>query len=150
VQNPKVLLTILGKMAQKPEVTFDKLFQKLYNVDLWVTAYECIAANPGNMTPGMDGETVDGMGMALIHEMIEQLKTSRYRPTPVRREYIAKPTGGKRPLGIPSYRDKLLQTVVKLVLEAIYEPTFSNNSHGFRPARSCHTALIQVKKMNHM
>jgi group II intron reverse transcriptase/maturase len=135
-------------MAQKPEVTFDKLFQKLYNVDLWVTAYECIAANPGNMTPGVDGETIDGMGMALIHEMIEQLKTSRYRPTPVRREYIAKPTGGKRPLGIPSYRDKLLQTVVKLVLEAIYEPTFSNNSHGFRPARSCHTALIQVKKMN--
>jgi group II intron reverse transcriptase/maturase len=147
VQDPKVLLTILGKMAQKPEVTFDKLFQKLYNVDLWVMAYECIAANPGNMTPGVDGETIDGMGMRLINTLIEELRTSRYTPTPARREYVEKSSGGLRPLGIPSFRDKLLQTVVRFILEAIYEPIFSDNSHGFRPARSCHTALVQVKQM---
>ncbi len=147
MQDPNILLTILGKMALKPEVTFDKLFQKLYNVNLWVMAYECIAANPGNMTPGVDGKTIDGMGMELIYQMIEELKASRYTPTPAYRIYIEKPSGGMRPLGIPSYRDKLLQTVVRFILEAIYEPAFSNYSHGFRPERSCHTALTQVKHM---
>jgi group II intron reverse transcriptase/maturase len=134
-------------MAQKPRVKFDKLYQKLYNVELWLMAYERIAPKPGNMTPGADGSTVDGMGLELIKEMIIELKASRYKPNPVRRIYLPKPNGKMRPIGIPSFADKLLQTVVKLILEAIYEPTFSNASHGFRPGRSCHTALAQVKKM---
>ncbi len=100
------------------------------------------------MTAGADGKTVDGMGMEMIEGIIEDLKVSRYKPAPVRRVYIPKSNGGQRPLGIPRFADKLLQTVVKLILEAIYEPTFSDTSHGFRPKRSCHTALTQVKKMN--
>jgi len=147
VQDPNVLLTILGKMAEKPEVKFDKLYQKLYNVELWLMAYERIAPKPGNMTPGADGSTVDGMGKELIEGVIGELKASKYKPTPVRRVYLPKPNGKLRPIGIPTFRDKLLQTVVKLILEAIYEPTFSEASHGFRPGRSCHTALAQVKKM---
>jgi len=147
VQDPNVLLTTLSRMAQKPEVKFDKLFQKLYNTNLWLMAYESIAPIPGNMTKGTDDRTVDGMGMERICAVITDLKASRYRPTPVRRTYIKKVNGKMRPIGIPCFEDKLLQTVVKLILEAVYEPTFSDHSHGFRPGRSCHTALEQVKKM---
>jgi hypothetical protein len=88
VQQPNTLLAILSKMARKPEVQFDKLFQKLYNVELWLLAYQSIAPKPGNMTVGMDGNTIDGAGMKLIQEAIADLKASRYKPTPVRRVYI--------------------------------------------------------------
>jgi len=147
VQDPNIFLTILSSMAQKPEVKFDKLFQKLYNMELWVMAYESIAANPGNMTPGSDGKTIDGASLKMAEDLIAQLKSSTYTPTPVRREYVPKSNGGMRPIGIPSFEDKWLQTVVKFILEAIYEPTFSNHSHGFRPKRSCHTALQEVKQL---
>ncbi len=146
VQQPTILLAILSKMAQKPEVQFDKLYQKLYNVKLWLLAYQHIAPKPGNMTAGIDGETIDKAGLKLITEMIADLKASRYTPRPARRVYIPKTNGRLRPLGIPCFRDKLLETVLKLILEAIYEPTFSDHSHGFRPERSCHTALEQVKR----
>ena len=106
-------------MAQKPEVKFEKLFPKLYNVRLWVMAYEQIAPKPGNMTAGVDGSTVDGIGLKLITDTIADLKASRYKPKPVRRIYIEKANGKRRPIGIPSFTDKLLQTVVKLILEAI-------------------------------
>ncbi len=148
MQNPRKFLVILGKMAQQPTVQFDKLFQKLYNLELWMMAYEKIAPKPGNMTPGTDGKTIDGTGLKLIQEMIGELKTSTYVPKPTRRVYIPKANGKQRPLGIPSFRDKLLQTVVQFILEAIYEPIFSDASHGFRPERSCHTALEEVKRMN--
>src|SRR6266568_4064587 len=146
VQEPNALLTTLSTMALKPEVKFDKLFQKLYNYELWLLAYQRIAPNPGNMTPGVVGKTIDGAGLGLIQDAIADLKASRYKPIPVRRVYIPKPNGKQRPLGIPSFRDKLLGTVLKLILEAIYEPTFSEHSHGFRPERSCHTALAAVKR----
>ena len=87
------------------------------------------------------------MGQERIQAVIANLKVSRYIPTPVRRTYIKKANGKLRPIGIPSFEDKLLQTVVEFILEAIYEPTFSDSSHGFRPERSCHTALEQVKRM---
>ena len=147
MQDPNILLAILSKMATKPEVKFDKLFQKLYNTELWLMAYERIAPKPGNMTRGVDGHTIDGTGIERIEKMIELLKTSRYKPKPARRVFIPKANGQQRPLGIPSFEDKLLQTVVKLILEAIYEPTFADTSHGFRAGRSCHTALLQVKTM---
>ncbi len=145
VQQPTILLAILSKMAQKPGVQFDKLFQKLYNVNLWLLAYQQIAPKPGNMTAGVDGKTIDKAGFKLITDLIADLKASRYKPCPARRVYIPKATGKLRPLGIPSFRDKLLETVLKLILEAIYEPTFSRRAHGFRPERSCHTALEQIK-----
>jgi group II intron reverse transcriptase/maturase len=134
-------------MAQKPEVKFDKLFQKLYNTELWLMAYQSIAPKPGNMTAGVDGKTIDGIGLEMIENLVTDLKASSYKPTPVRRIYIPKANGKLRPIGIPSSKDKLLQTVVKFILEAIYEPTFSEASHGFRPERSCHTALANVKRM---
>src|SRR5258707_3583497 len=147
VQDPTVLLTILGRMATKPEVKFDTLFPKLYNTDLWLLAYQQIAAHPGNMTAGIDGTTIDGTGIERIQRVIEDLKASRYKPKPVRRVYIPKANGKQRPIGIPCFEDKLLQTVVRLILEALYEPTFSDKAHGARPQRSCHTALEQVKHM---
>src|SRR5262249_47687900 len=89
-----------------------------------------------------------GVGMRLINQLINDLKTSKYKPKPVRRVLIPKSNGKLRPLGVPCFQDKLLQTILKLILEAIYEPTFSNNSHGFRPNRSPHTALTQIKQTN--
>lgn len=135
-------------MGEKPEIKFDKLYTKLYNKNLWLYAYQQIYAKPGNMTPGTDGKTIDGMSEAKIDRIIEDLKASRYKPQPVRREYIPKRNGGKRPLGIPCWEDKLLQVVMKHILEAIYEPKFLDVSHGFRPNRSCHTALHSVTRMN--
>ena len=132
-------------MARKPAVQFDKLYPKLYNVELWLLAYQQLAPKPGNMTPGADGQTMDGAGLKLIAELIDELKTMSYTPKPARRVYLTKPNGKQRPIGIAGFRDKLVQTVVKLLLEAIYEPTFADSSHGFRPGRSCHTALQQVK-----
>jgi group II intron reverse transcriptase/maturase len=148
VQKPNALLTILSKMGQKPAVKFDKLFPKLYNIELWLLAYERLAPQPGNMTPGTDGKTIDGTGLTRIQAVIAELKASRYKPKPVRRVYIPKSNGQQRPIGIPSFEDKLLQMVVHLILTAIYEPTVSNASHGFRSQRSCHTALKAVKRMN--
>lgn len=141
------MLAILGKMTQKPDLKFDNLYSKLYNHELWILAYQSIAPKPGNMTPGNDGNTIDGMSLTLIDELIAELRTASYKPHPVRRVYIEKANGKLRPLGIPTFRDKLMQVVIKLILEAIYEPTFSTASHGFRPDRSCHTALLQVKKL---
>jgi retron-type reverse transcriptase len=146
VQQPNTLLARLSKMAQKPEVQFDKRFQKLYNIELWLLAYQSIAPKQGNMTAGADGKTIDGAGMKRILEAIADLKASKYKPIPARRVHIPKPNGKQRPLGIPGFREKLLGTVLKLILEAISEPTFSENSHGFRPGRSCHTALEAVKR----
>jgi hypothetical protein len=129
VQQPNTLFAILSKMAQKPEVRFEKLFQKLANKELWIIAYQSIAPKPGNMTAGVDGKTIDGINLKLIDDLIWDLKASRYKPHPVRRVYIPKANGSLRPLGIPCFRDKLLMTVIKLILEAIYEPLFSNQSH---------------------
>ena len=145
MQEPNTFLAILRTMAEKPEITFEKLFQKLYNIELWLLAYQSIAPKPGNMTAGVDGKTIDGAGLKLITDLIAELKASRYTPHPVRRTYVPKANGKQRPLGIPTFQEKLLQTVVKLILEAIYEPTFSEVSPGFRPQRSCHTALEQIK-----
>jgi group II intron reverse transcriptase/maturase len=135
-------------MTLKPQVKFDHLFSKLYNSELWLLAYQNIASKPGNLTAGVDGKTIDGAGMKLINNLIAELKASSYRPKPVRRVYIPKANSKLRPLGIPTFRDKLLMSVLKLILEAIYEPTFSEFSHGFRPNRSCHTALDKIKKMS--
>ncbi len=98
MQDPNTLLVILRTMAQKPEVTFDKLFQKLYNVDLWLLAYQGIAPKPGNMTAGVDGKTIDGAGLKLITELIADLKASRYTPHPVRRTYVANAGHSEYPL----------------------------------------------------
>lgn len=96
------------------------------------------------MTPSVSSETIDGFNLTKIEKFIESLRSENYQPKPVKRVYIPKNNGKKRPLGIPTFIDKLLQEVIHMVLEAIYEGEFSSSSHGFRPNRSCHTVLGDI------
>lgn len=138
---------IREKNQQNPEWINRDLYRQLYNPTLYVLAYERQKSKPGNMTPGTDGETLDGYSLEYIQKTIDLLKTEQYWPKPVRRIYIPKKAKGKfRPLGIPSPRDKVIQECIRLILEAIYESGFHENSHGFRPGRSCHTALESLRR----
>jgi len=109
------------------------------------TAYQNIYAAKGNMTAGVDGQTIDAMSQERIARLIEQLKGEQYHPYPARRAYIPKKNGKLRPLGVPSIDDKLVQGAARMILEAIYDDSFEDTSHGFRPGKSCHTALRQIQ-----
>jgi len=122
----------------------EDIYRQLFNRELYLRAYGRLYSNQGAMTSGTTAETVDGMSLAKIDTLIEAIRHERYRWTPVRRVYIPKTNGKKRPLGIPTWSDKLLQEVIRMILEAYYEPQFSDRSHGFRPGRGCHTALSDV------
>jgi len=122
------------------------LFRLLENPDLWLMAYANIYANAGATTPGIDTVTMDGFSAERVSNLVGLLKEKLYNPKPVRRVYIPKQNGKKRPLGLPSGDDKLVQEVTRIILERIYEPVFSQDSHGFRPKRSCHTALQQLQR----
>ena len=145
MRNPIDVLNSLKSKAGNEGYYYERLYRNLYNEEFYLLAYQNIYASEGNMTAGADGKTIDGMGMDRIRKLIEKVKEHSYQPNPARRTYIEKKNGKKRPLGIPSFDDKLVQEVVRLILESIYEPTFSNLSHGFRPNRSCHTALQQIQ-----
>ena len=119
-------------------------YRQLFNPQLYLLAYGRIYSNKGAMTPGPDAETADGMSMGKIERIIDALRHERYRFKPVKRLYIPKKDGKQRPLGLPSWSDKLVGEVVRLLLEAYYEPQFSDHSHGYRPGRGCHTALRDV------
>lgn len=147
MRNPTDVLNSLNKQSKDPTYRFQRLYRNLYNPEFYLLAYKNIYANEGSMTPGVDGETLDGMSSPRIERIIGALKDRSYSPNPARRTYIAKKNSKKqRPLGIPSGDDKLVQEVVRMILESIYEPTFSDQSHGFRPKRSCHTALEQLQR----
>jgi len=108
-------------------------------------AKERIAQNKGANTPGVDGQVMDDMTPAVIIQLSQELTSNSYQPQPVKRRYIPKRHGDKmRPLGIPAARDKIVQSGIALILNALYEPIFRNCSHGFRPERSPITALRQV------
>lgn len=124
--------------------TINGLFRLLENDFLWCEAYARIYANSGAVTRGINENTLDGFSYERVAHLKAQLRTGTYRPKPTRRTYIPKANGKRRPLGIPTGDDKLVQEVVRIVLERIYEPVFSDDSHGFRPARSTHTALQQI------
>lgn len=123
---------------------YTRLYRYLLREDIYYNAYQKLYSNKGASTKGIDNDTADGFGKKYVESLIEELSNNTYKPKPVRREYIKKSNGKMRPLGIPSFRDKLLQEVIRRFLEAIYEPVFSDFSHGFRPNRSCHTALKQT------
>ena len=146
MRSPQNVLESLSSKACNSNYQYQRLYRNLYNPEFYLTAYQKIQAKQGSMTAGTDGKTVDGMGMKRINALIAKLRDFRYQPSPARRTYIPKANGKKRPLGIPSFDDKLVQEVVRMILESIYEPTFLNTSHGFRPKRSCHTALQYVQK----
>jgi group II intron reverse transcriptase/maturase len=139
--------TVLGIIHErgKQGLPLEDVYRQLYNPNLYLLAYGRIYHNKGAMTPGATEETVDGMSRAKIEAIIDELRHERYRWTPVRRVYIEKKNSTKeRPLGIPTWSDKLTQEVLRLILEAYYEPQFSPTSHGFRPDRGCHTALREI------
>jgi group II intron reverse transcriptase/maturase len=142
--------TVLGIIRErgKQGLPLEDVYRQLYNPDLYLEGYDKIRRNDGAMTKGTTQETVDGMSLEKINRLIDDLRHERYRWTPVRRVYIPKSNGKKRPLGIPSWSDKLLQEVMRAILEAYYEPQFSHCSHGFRPKRGCHTALREIQKWN--
>ena len=146
MRSPQNVLESLSSKACNSNYQYQRLYRNLYNPEFYLTAYQKIQAKQGSMTAGTDGKTVDGMGMKRINALIAKLRDFSYQPAPARRTFIPKANGKKRPLGIPSFDDKLVQEVVRMILESIYEPTFLNTSHGFRPKRSCHTALQYVQK----
>ena len=140
--------TVLGIIRERGHrgLPLERVYRLMWNQDLFLTAYGRIYRNTGAMTPGVTKETVDGMSLAKIDTSIEALRHERYRWTPVRRVNIPKSNGKTRPLGIPTWSDKLVQEVLRLILEAYYDPQFSDRSHGFRPDRGCHTALREVHR----
>ena len=145
MRNPENVLNSLQEHSAQTGYVYDRLYRNLFNRELFLQAYQNIYANQGNMTAGIDGKTIDAMSLERIDRLIETLKTESYQPNPSRRTYIPKKNGKLRPLGIPSIDDKLVQEVVRMLLEAIYEGSFEDTSHGFRPNRSCHTALRMIQ-----
>lgn len=122
----------------------EDVYRRLFNPDLYLRAYGRIYRNAGALTEGVTAETADGMSLEKIGQLSADIRHERYRWTPVRRVYIPKSNGKMRPLGVPTWRDKLLQEVMRSLLEAYYEPQFSVHSHGFRPGLGCDTALQDI------
>lgn len=146
MRNPEKVLNSLTRHSNDVSYKYERLYRVLFNEEMFYVAYQRIYAKPGNMTAGSDGKTIDEMSLSRIERLIASLKDESYQPQPSRRVYIPKKNGKMRPLGVPAFNDKLVQEVVRLILEAIYEGSFEQTSHGFRPNRSCHTALTQIKK----
>lgn len=140
--------TILGIIQERGKrgLPLENVYRLLYNPELYLLAYARLYKNQGAMTPGTTPETVDGMSLEKITQLIDEVRHERHRWTPVRRVHIPKKNGKTRPLGIPTWSDKLLQEVVRSILEAYYEPQLSGHSHGFRPHRGCHTALQEIQR----
>src|SRR5260370_4956074 len=140
--------TVLGVISERGRrrLPLEDIYRQMFSRDLFLSAYGRIYRNDGAMTPGVTPETVDAMSLEKIDAIIGVLRRAHYRWTPVRRMYIPKKSGKLRPLGIPTWSDKLLQEVIRSVLEAYYVPQFSRHSHGFRPGRGCHTALGEIAR----
>jgi nicotine oxidoreductase len=140
----------LRKLNSNKQWVNHEVYRLMYKEDLYILAYERIKSKPGNMTAGTDEETLDGFSLEAIREIIQEMKTEQFRFKPVRQTFIPKSNGKMRKLGIPCVRDKIVQEVIRLILEAIYDsphgPYFSHTSHGFRPNHSCHTALREFRE----
>jgi group II intron reverse transcriptase/maturase len=143
MQNAETVLGVLRERGRRG-LPCNELYRQLFNPHLYLVAYGRLYSNHGAMTPGVDGETVDGMSRAKIGRIIDAMRHERYRFRPARRVYIPKKNGKLRPLAVATWSGKLVSELVRLLLEAYYEPTFSDRSHGFRPGRGCHTALSEV------
>ena len=145
----KPTIEILERMKENSEKNKEEVFTRLYRYllrpDIYFIAYQKLYSNNGAATEGADRDTADGFSEAKVEKLIASLADERYCPKPSRRIYLKKPNGKRRPLGIPSFSDKLVQEVLRMVLEAVYEPIFLETSHGFRPGKSCHTALCYAR-----
>jgi retron-type reverse transcriptase len=143
MQTTEVVLGLLRERG-KQGLPVARLYRQLFNVNLYLTAYGRIYRNKGAMTPGVTEETVDGMSLEKIYTIINAIRQERYEWQPARRTYIPKKNGKKRPLGMPVWSDKLLAEVMRMLLDAYFDATFSEHSHGFRSGRGCHTALSEI------
>jgi retron-type reverse transcriptase len=143
MQTAEVVLGVLRERGRKG-LPCTQLYRQMFNTELYLAAYGKIYSNQGAMTPGVGRETADGMSEEKIDQIIEAMRHERYRFAPARRVHIPKKNGKLRPLGMPTWSDKLVGEVVRLLLEAYYEPGFSGFSHGFRRSRGCHTALREI------
>lgn len=143
MQTATTYLELIRERGKKG-LPLERVYRHLFQTDLFLMAYGKIYRNTGAMTHGVTDETPDGMSLEKIAAIIKALRFERYHWLPARRTYIPKKNGKKRPLGMPVWSDKLVQEVIRLILEAYYEPTFSDHSHGFRPERGCHTALREI------
>src|SRR5438874_2090712 len=144
MRSAEAVLSIIRERGSR-RLPLEDVYRQLFNPDLYLLAYGRISANAGALTPGITDETADGMSLKKIQDIIDLIRLERYRWTPARRVYIEKVNSTKkRPLGVPTWSDKLLQEVLRLILEAYYEPQFSDHAHGFRPNRGTHTALTEV------
>ena len=144
MRTAKTILTVIHERG-KQDKPLERVYKLLFNRELYLIAYAKLYPNNGAMTKGVTEETIDGMSIQKIDRIIEQLRRETYYWRPARREYIPKKNGKHRPLGIPVWSDKLLQEVIRMILEAYYEPQFSEHSHGFRPKRGCQTALQEIQ-----
>ena len=144
-QTSEILERISKSSNDHKDGVFTRLYRYLLREDIYYIAYWRLYANKGVSTKRIDGDTTDGFGEKYVKPLISELKDVSYRAKPIRTDYIKKENGKMRPLGVPSFRDKLLQETISLIFEAIYEPTFSDNSHGFRPKRNRQTCIKQFK-----
>ena len=142
----EILERISQNSLKNRNEVFTRIFRYMLRKDLYYVAYQNLYANNGASTRGVDNDTADGFSEEYVQNIIERLQNGTFQPKPTRRVQIPKANGKMRPISIPCFTDKMVQEVMRIILEAIYEPIFSNFSHGFRPNRSCHTALEQVKR----
>jgi len=153
IQFKRSLITLAGNTGKSELKKLDvengkyfNLYKKICSIEFLELAYIRLKSKPGNMTPGIDNKTLDGINLNFISDLMNSLKDESFKFTSVKRVYIPKNNGKMRPLGIPTIKDKLVQETMRIILELIYEEKFSNLSHGFRPKRSCHTALKEISK----
>lgn len=131
----------------KRQLPLKRVCRNMRQQGLFLQAYANLYANRGATTKGTDPEdTIQGMSLKRIDTIIAKLRNGNYQWKPARRKYVPKSNGQKRPISIPNWSDKLVQEVIRLILEAYYEPQFRESSHGFRPNRGCHTALQAIKR----
>lgn len=143
MQNAKIVIDILNKRSLL-NLEINNIYKCLYNPEFYLIAYNKLVNNKGSLTPGETNETIDGMSLERINKIIEEMKFERYKWHKTRQIDIPKSNGGFRTLGVTEWRDKLVQEVLRMILSAIYEPKFSDSSHGFRPGRGCYTALKRI------
>ena len=143
MRTAETILNIIQDRGMR-KLPLDDVYRQLYNPDFYLRSYAKMYQNNGAMTPGTTGETVDGMSLNKIDRVIEAMRCERWKWPPARRVYLDKPKGGKRPLGMPDWSPKVVQGIVRSILEAYYEPQFSEHSHGFRPRRGCQSALTKI------
>ena len=143
MRTAETILNIIQDRGKR-RLPLDDVYRQLYNPDMYLRSYTKLYKNDGAMTPGTTGETVDGMSLEKIDRVIGAIRCEQWKWPPVRRIYIEKPKGGKRPLGLPDWSPKVVQDIIRSILEAYYEPQFSDRSHGFRPKKGCQTALTEI------